>query len=111
MASRSLSRRLGLGFAAIGVAAALLTAVLVNLAFGSRFDTYLDQQRDARLQQIAAAVATAYRTGGEWDVQELEQLAPGLAMTGAEVRVLDAAGEPLWSTSESTASGMGSPYG
>lgn len=106
MASRSLSRRLGLGFAAIGVGAALLTAVLVNLAFGSRFDTYLDQQRDARMQQIAAAVATAYRTGDEWDLQQLERLAPGLAMTGAEVRVLDAAGESVWSTADSTASGM-----
>ena len=46
--TRPLGRRLGLGFAAIAVAAALLTALVVNLAFSSRFDTYLEQQRSAR---------------------------------------------------------------
>ena len=95
---RSLGRRLGLGFAAIGVGTALLSALVINWAFSSRFDSYLDQQRAARVQQIAAAVTGVYATAGRWDGARLDELAPALAMAGADVRVADADGAPIWST-------------
>ena len=104
--SRSLARRLGLGFAAIALVAALLTALLVNLAFSNRFESYLDQQRSARVNQIAAAVAAAYRPGGAWDIDRLDQLGPAVSMAGAEIRLVDAAGEFVWPTAGSVASDM-----
>ncbi|GAA4300001.1 two-component sensor histidine kinase [Klenkia terrae] len=102
----SLGRRLGLGFAVIAVVAALLAALLVNLAFRSRFDSYLDQQRTARIEQISAAVTTAFSPAGGWDVDRLEQLGPGLAMAGADVRLLDPAGQLIWPTAGSDTAGM-----
>ena len=96
--SSSLGRRLGLGFAVIAVAAALLTALLVNLAFSDRFDSYLEQQRTARVQQITAAVTATFESPAGWDVGRLEQLGPAMAMAGADVRLLDPVGELIWPT-------------
>ena len=62
----SLGRRLGLGFAAIGIGTALLTALVVNLAFSSRFDSYLAQQRSTQVQQVAEAVTTVDRGRRQW---------------------------------------------
>jgi two-component system sensor histidine kinase BaeS len=101
-----LARRLGLGFAAIALVAALLTALLVNLAFSSRFESYLDQQRSARVDQIARAVTAAYREAEGWDTERLDQLGPALSMAGAEVRLVDAAGETVWATAGSVTSEM-----
>ncbi len=47
----TLARKLGVSFAVTGLGAALLTALLVNLASGGRFDSYLDQQRSGRLRR------------------------------------------------------------
>lgn len=104
--TRPLGRRLGLGFAAIAVAAALLTALVVNLAFSSRFDTYLEQQRSARTEQMVAAVSAVYQAAGRWDRDRLDQLAPAVAMAGADVRLLDPAGELLWPAEGSDPTGM-----
>lgn len=98
---RSLGRRLGLGFAAIGVGTALLSVLVINLAFSSRFDDYLEQQRAARVQQIAAAVTGVYETAGGWDGARLDELAPALAMAGADVALTEADGQTIWSTGES----------
>ena len=98
--SRSLGRRLGLGFAVIGVGTALLSALVVNLAFNSRFDGYLEQQRSARVQQITGAVTSAYEGAGRWDGTRLDGLAPALAMAGADVALTDVDGRTIWSTDE-----------
>ena len=97
----SLGRRLGLGFAVIGVGAALLSGLVVNLAFSSRFDSYLEQQRSARVQQITDAVTSVYESAGRWDGARLDELAPGLAMAGADVALTDVDGRTIWSTDES----------
>ena len=104
--TRPLGRRLGLGFAAIAVAAALLTALVVNLAFSSRFDTYLEQQRSARTEQMAAAVSAVYQAAGRWDADRLDQLAPAVAMAGADVRLLDPAGQLIWPAEGGDPTGM-----
>lgn len=97
----SLGRRLTSAFVVIGFGSALLTAILINLAFGGRFDTYLGQQRSARESQLASAFTSAYEPGRGWQVTRLDQLAPAIVMTGAEVRLVDPSGKPVWSLANS----------
>lgn len=97
----TLARKLGLSFAVTGLGAALLTALLVNLAFGGRFDSYLDQQRSGRERQLASAFAAAYDEADGWRLDRLDRLAPLTAMAGAEVRLLDTSDRPVWSAANS----------
>lgn len=97
----SIGRRLTAAFVVIGFGSALLTAILINLAFGGRFNTYLDQQRSVREHQLASAFTTAYQPEKGWQVERLHQLAPLVAMTGAEVRLVDPSGKLVWSTADS----------
>jgi len=97
----TLARRLSLAFALTGLGAALLTVLLVNLAFGGRFDSYLDQQRSAREGQLATAFAGAYDASDGWRLDRLDRLAPVTAMAGAQVRLVDASEEPVWSLADS----------
>lgn len=99
--AESLHRRLTLTFVAIALGSALLTAVLINIAFGGRFATYLDQQRSARQGQLATAFAAAYEPDQGWQQDRLDQLGPSVAMTGAEVRLVDTSGELVWSLQDS----------
>lgn len=94
-----LSRRLTAAFIVTGLGSALLTAVIVNLAFGARFDSYLDQQRTTREDQLATAFMSAYEPGQGWRVDRLDRLAPLVAMAGAEVRLVDSSEEFVWSLS------------
>lgn len=93
----SLGRRLTAAFVGIALGSALLTIVMVNIAFGGRFDTYLEEQGAAREQQLATAFTSAYEPPQGWQVKRLEGLAPLVAMTGAEVRLVDPSGKPVWS--------------
>ena len=95
--SDSLGRRLTWAFIVIALGSALLTALMVNLAFGGRFNTYLDQQRAARERQLATAFTAAYEPSQEWQVDRLDRLAPLVAMSGAEVRLVDTSGTFVWS--------------
>jgi len=99
--AESLRRRLTLSFVVIALGSALLTAVLINLAFGGRFDTYLDEQRSARVSQLAAAFTAAYEPGDGWQQDRLDRLAPLVAMSGAEVRLVGGSGENVWSLQDS----------
>ena len=99
--AESLRRRLTLSFVVIALGSALLTAMLINAAFGGRFDTYLDQQRSARASQLAAAFTAAYEPDQGWQQDRLDRLAPLVAMSGAEVRLLDTSGESVWSLRDS----------
>lgn len=95
--ARGLARRLTAGFIVIALGSALLTALMVNLAFGGRFETYLDQQRSARERQLATAFTAAYQPSQGWQVDRLDRLAPLVAMAGAEVRLVDPSGKLVWS--------------
>lgn len=94
--AESLRRRLTLSFVVIALGSALLTAILINAAVGGRFDTYLDQQRSARVSQLATAFTAAYEPDDGWQQDRLDRLAPLVAMSGAEVRLVDASGESVW---------------
>ncbi|MBA3798829.1 MAG: HAMP domain-containing protein [Geodermatophilaceae bacterium] len=99
--AESLRRRLTLSFVVIALGSALLTAILINAAFGGRFDTYLGQQRSARASQLANAFTAAYEPDRGWQEDRLDRLAPLVAMSGAEVRLVDSSGESVWSLRDS----------
>ena len=101
---RSLGVRLALAFAAVGIGAAALTAVAVNLAFGARFASYVSAQQQARRGQLVAALSASYRDQGRWSPAVLAGLDPLTAMADEQVSVLDARGRLVWS-SQSAASG------
>lgn len=92
------ARRLTVAFVATAVAAAALTAVLVNVAIGARFDAYLESQRQARAQQIVDVLASDYRQVGTWRPRSLDALAPAFVMSGVEVDLFGVDGRRVWST-------------
>lgn len=96
---RSFAFRLALAFAGVGIAAAALTAILVNLAFGSRFTDYLEEQRHARQHRVVAALADSYVRMGGWNPADLEALAPMALMDGGALRLEDAQGRTVWEPS------------
>jgi two-component system OmpR family sensor kinase/two-component system sensor histidine kinase BaeS len=57
---RSFALRLAAAFAGVGIAAAALTAILVNVSFGSRFASYIEAQQTGRQQQLLAGLADSY---------------------------------------------------
>lgn len=94
------ARRLAAGFALVGLAGAVLTAVLVNLAFSSRFDAYLAEQRTIREDAVIAVLASGYSRSGGWDDDRLSALTPTLVMAGSQVAVRDATGARVWSLTD-----------
>ncbi len=98
---RGVARRLALTVIATAVGAAASTAIVVNVAFGARFEGYLDTQQQARVQQIVTSLTADYRTEGGWRADSLDQLAAGLVMSGSTVTVQGADGRPVWSLADS----------
>lgn len=96
---RSFALRLAAAFAGVGIAAASLTAILVNLAFGGRFTTYLDAQQRIKEQQLVAILADSYAQSGEWDTTDLRSLSPLAFMDGGSLRLLDTSGGTVWAPS------------
>src|SRR3990170_470356 len=93
---RSFAVRLAAAFAGVGIAAAAITAILVNLAFGDRFTDYLQDQRHVRQEQIVAALAESYERMGGWVLVDLEGLASLALMDGGTVRLEDVSGATVW---------------
>lgn len=100
---RSFAFRLATAFAGVGIAAAAITMILVNLAFGGRFTSYLEEQRLIRQEQLVAALADSYERMGGWDPADLESLASLALMDGGTVRVVDASGTAVWEPSSTEA--------
>src|SRR6266511_849786 len=96
---RSFALRLGAAFAGVGIAAAALTAILVNVAFGSRFTGYLDAQQQVREQQLVAILADSYSRSNGWVGGDLSSLTPIAFMDGGTLRLLDASGQTVWAPS------------
>src|SRR6266545_467566 len=96
---RSFALRLGAAFAGVGIAAAALTAILVNVAFGSRFTGYLDAQQQVREQQLVAILADSYSRSNGWVGGDLSSLTPIAFIDGGTLRLLDASGQTVWAPS------------
>jgi signal transduction histidine kinase len=101
--------RLAAAFAGVGLAAAILTAILVNLSFGGLLNGYLNQQQQARQDQVVALLADAYQRHQSWDPAELDTLSPALAMMGAGVSLEDASGHLVWSVAGGSSGSMMGP--
>jgi len=93
---RSFAVRLAAAFAGVGIAAAAITAILVNLAFDDRFTDYLQDQRHVRQEQIVAALAESYGRMGGWDPVDLEGLESLALMDGGTVRLEDVSAATVW---------------
>ncbi|WP_240157161.1 HAMP domain-containing protein [Pseudonocardia broussonetiae] len=78
-----------------------MTAIVVNAAFGARFEGYLDTQQQARVEQVVASLTADYRTAGAWRADSLDRLGAGLVMSGSTVTVQGADGRFVWSLAES----------
>jgi signal transduction histidine kinase len=98
--------RLAAAFAAVGVAGAVLTPVVINLAFGGLLRGYIEQQQQVRQQEIVSSLADAYARHGSWEGADLDALAPSLMMSGAEVRVEDTSGRTVWDLAGSSPGNM-----
>ncbi|MBI3647578.1 MAG: HAMP domain-containing protein [Actinobacteria bacterium] len=96
---RSYALRLAAAFAGVGIAAAALTAILVNVEFGTTFASYLHEQQDARERQLVAGLADSYRRADGWSAADLESLQSLALMDGGAVRVVDAQGKTVWDAS------------
>jgi len=96
---RSFALRLGAAFAGVGIAAAALTAILVNVAFGSRFTGYLDAQQQVREQQLVAILADSFGRSSGWVGGDLSSLTPLAFMDGGTLRLLDGSGRTVWAPS------------
>jgi signal transduction histidine kinase len=96
---RSYALRLAAAFAGVGIAAAAITAILVNLAFGSRFTSYLEDQQRVRQQQLIADLARSYEANGGWDPTDLRSLQSLALMDGGTMQLLDADGDVVWNAS------------
>lgn len=94
------ARRLVVGFAVVALGAAALTAVLVNVAFRSRFQAYVGEQRTAREQALVGVLASVYGSRDAWVPTVLDQLAPTIAMAGSEVAIADTSGRRVWSLAD-----------
>ncbi|HEX9124518.1 MAG TPA: ATP-binding protein [Actinomycetota bacterium] len=103
---RSYALRLAAAFAGVGVAAAAITAILVNLAFGTRFTSYLADQQAAHQQQLLAALTDSYARMDGWDREDLNSLAPMALMDGGTVRLLDMSGRTVWTSTGAVGSAM-----
>ena len=90
----SFAFRLGAGFAVAAIAAAGVTAVVVNAAFAARFSQYLAGQQHAQLSAVSAALSRAYAGNGKWDPRALAAVVP--AAGPGTVRVVTPSGHDVW---------------
>ena len=103
---RSYAFRLASAFAGVGIGAAALTAILVNVAFGAKFSSYLDEQRIAHEREVVAAVEDSYVRQGDWSVKDLQALTSLALMDGGMVQLVDVNGSLVWDASTGPGAGL-----
>lgn len=99
----SFALRLAFAFAAVGMAAAAITALLVNVAFGNRFDDYLAQQRRGTQTELIMALQDSYERKGGWDLSDLKELSALALVDGGELRLADNDGNVVWEPTATSA--------
>lgn len=97
---RSYAFRLAAAFAGIGIAAAALTAILVNVSFGTRFTSYLEDQQRAGQERLMTGLVDSYRRSNGWDAADLRSMQFVALMDGGTVRVVDLQGSTVWDATE-----------
>jgi signal transduction histidine kinase len=107
---RSFAVRLAAAFAGVGIAAAAVTAILVNVLFGSRFTSYLEGEQQQVQQELVRSLADSYRRSGGWDVVDLRSLESLALADGGTMRLLDASEDVVWDPSAGPAGRMASVH-
>lgn len=97
---RSYAFRLAAAFAGIGIAAAAVTAILVNVSFGTTFTSYLEDQQRTNQRQLMTGLADSYRRSGGWDTVDFGSLQFIALMDGGTVRVVDLQGDTVWDATQ-----------
>jgi signal transduction histidine kinase len=100
---RSFAFKLALGFGAVAIAAAALTALLVNVAFGTRFTNYLQAQQQGRQTDLVRSLQDSYARMSGWNSTDLKSLSALALSDGGELRLLDMAGNIVWEPSATPA--------
>jgi two-component system, OmpR family, sensor histidine kinase BaeS len=98
----SFRARLAMAFVGVGLVAAATAAVLVNVEFGRRFDSYVSQRQDDRQRSVITALASTYARAGSWTSAELVSSGAVVAMEGGTLEILDAAGRTIWTATDRT---------
>lgn len=96
---RSFALRLAAAFGGVGIAAAAITALLVNVVFPARFSTYLSEQQRVRAAQVVASLAESYRRTGGWASADVRSIGDLLIMEGGTLRLVDVNGNTIWDSS------------
>jgi signal transduction histidine kinase len=100
--ARSLVFRLAFSHVLLALGAVLLAAVLSTLTMRGRFDRYVAESIDTRIELMVRAVATAYRADGVdsrdggWNIDLLERLGIAALEDGFLLTVRDSSGRVLW---------------
>jgi two-component system sensor histidine kinase BaeS len=97
--------RLEAAFTGVGLAAAAVTAILVNLSFNALLSGYLSGQQQERQQAVAAVLADSYEREGGWQPASLDRLGAELLPDGGSVRLTDASGREVWTYATSSSAG------
>jgi two-component system sensor histidine kinase BaeS len=103
---RSFAVRLVAAFAGVGIAAAAITAILVNVLFASRFTSYLESQQHQTRSELVASLGASYRRSAGWDLTDLRSLESLALADGGTMRLLDAGGHVVWDPSAGPAGRM-----
>lgn len=103
---RSYAFRLAATFSVVGAAAAVLTALAVNLAVSGLLQGYFQQRQSAQREDVLSALAASYRAHGTWDQADLDAVGVSVAMSGGTLSVEDASGRVVWQSSASETGGM-----
>jgi len=103
---KSYAFRLGAAFAVVGVAAAVVTALAVNLVVGGLLNGYFEQRQAAQQEQIVSALIASYRAHRGWDASDLDALGASIAMSGGTLAVENPAGQVVWRSSDAGTGGM-----
>jgi two-component system, OmpR family, sensor histidine kinase BaeS len=103
---RSFALRLVAAFAGVGIAAAGITAILVNLLFASRFTSYLESQQQQSQNELVAALSASYRRSGGWDPADLRSLEALALSEGGTMQLLGPGGQVEWNPSAGPAGQM-----
>lgn len=87
--------QLGLAFAVVaGATALLITAVLV-VSWQTTFDSYVRERVEANASDLADVAGTLYHINGGWNDRTLMQVAVSAQRSGLRVQVLDLSGTVL----------------
>lgn len=100
MRSRGLTFRLGLAFAVVAVATALIAAIVITVTWQRQFEVYVQRGVQERADVVAAVLAREYERAGSWQAVTFVDFVH-LGMTpDLNIQVLDAEGQLIAYTTD-----------